>query len=68
VERGVIDLRTANAALSFAVFHILFRLLMCAAILLPAGAQAAMRPVGGAGGASVSYLKLTVNKSKTLKL
>ncbi|WP_342163512.1 type II and III secretion system protein family protein [Methylobacterium sp. SD21] len=64
----MIDLRTASAAATPIVFTIVGRLLICAAILLPAQANATMRVVRGSAGASVSYLKLTVNKSKTLKL
>jgi pilus assembly protein CpaC len=64
----VIDLRTANAAFSFVAINGLCRLLILVAILSPVGAFAATRVVSGSREASVSYLKLTVNKSKTLKL
>lgn len=64
----MINLRTANAASSRFMFKLLVQLSIFVMVLLPVGARPAVRAVSGPEGASVSYLKLTVNKSKTLKL
>lgn len=64
----MVHLRITSAISGHNLIKLFARLVFSLVFLVPTGAWPATRVVSGTGGASVSYLKLTVNKSKTLKL